>query len=324
MRLWMQRVTMLFVLFFAFSLLQKSDVGAETIKTTVSASDGETCTVSDIQAALNEAQADPSNKYEIKVPRGVYKLEGTERIHLSSNTTLILTGVTFRRTKSSGVGAMIMVGYPRNEAGKSTSPGGGYTKGGYTRGHDIKVIGGTFDAGTEVKNVSTLCTFSHVKNITFEGTTFCYKPQTTNNAHMIEFGAAKNVTIKNCRFLGNQKVGEALQIESAEKKVAGSDLMGKEDGTKTSNVRIRNCTFSNFQYAMGTNHGCSRDKYMRFSICDNVFEKISRYAICGYNYLGAVVKGNVIKKSGARSFDSFILKLGQKNTFHQSANQVQR
>lgn len=323
MKKWICRVSIVMGVCLGFLIMPKSDAGAQTIKQTVEASDGGKCTIWDIQEALDEAQRNSDDKYEIRVPRGVYRLEGSERLHLSSNTTLILTGVTFKRTKTSGAGAMIIVGYPRGEAGKSTSPGGGYTKGGYTRGHDIKIIGGTFDAGSEVRNVTTLCTFSHVKNITFEGTTFCYRPKSVNITHMMEFGASKNVTIKNCCFLGNQKMGEAVQIESALKKVASSDLMGKEDGTKTSNVRIQNCTFSNFEYAFGTNHGCSRDKYTHFYICGNTFEKITKYAICCYNYSGAVVKRNVIKKSGKKSFDSFILKLGQKNTLVQSGNKVQ-
>lgn len=314
---------MVAMLFVAIIGINKIDSQAKVVnKTVASAVEGEKCTIYDIQNCLDEALQNPSDQYVIKVPKGVYYLRGSERLHISSNTTLILKGVTFRRTKSSGVGAMIQVGYPRNEAGKSASAGGGYTKGGYTRAHDIKIIGGTFNAGKEVKNVSTLCTFSHVKNITIQDTTFCYKPKRKNPAHMIEFGASKNVTIKNCRFLGNRKMGEAVQIESAVKNIAGSDLMGKEDGTKTLNVRLSGCRFVDFEYAFGTNHGCSKDIYKKISICNNSFEKISKYAICTYNYSKAVIKGNVIKKSGKRTFASFILKLGQKNSLIQSKNKV--
>lgn len=315
------------ILFFGVLLgaiigVNKTDAQAEVIEKTVVAEDGENCTIDDIQNCLNEALTNSSNKYVIKVPQGVYELEGTDRLHISSNTTLILTGVTIRRTKSSGVGPMIVVGYPRNESGKSTSSGGGYTKGGYTRGHDIKIIDGTFDAGKEVKNVSTLCTFSHVKNITIQGTTFCYKPKKRSSAHMIEFGASKNVVLRDCKFLGNKKMGEAVQIESAVKNVAGSDLMGKEDGTKTLKVRLERCRFVDFEYAFGTNHGCAKDKYRGIVLRNNTFEKISKYAICAYNYSKTVLKGNIIKKSGKKSFDAFILKLGQKNTFAKANNKV--
>lgn len=322
MKQFVKRLIILSVFLVSIIGISKVDIQAEVIEETVSASYGEKCTISDIQHCLDQAQYNSSDEYIITVPKGTYELTGTERLHISSNTTLILTGVTIRRTKSSAVGAMIMVGYPRQETGKSTSAGGGYTKGGYTRGHDIKIIDGTFDAGTEVKDVSTLCTFSHVKDITIQGTTFRYKPKAVNAAHMIEFGAAKNVKIKNCRFIGNKKMGEGVQIESAVKKVAGSDLMGKEDGTKTSNVSVEGCRFVGFEYAFGTNHGCAKDTYKGFRLCNNSFEGISKYAICAYNYSKTVLKGNVIKNSGKKSFESFILKLGQKNSFVQSNNKV--
>ncbi len=281
------------------------------------------CTFYDIQDALNMSRDDEDNYYTIIVPAGVYKLHGTERLRIYSNTTLDLTDVTIKRTADCEVGAMLMVSNPRLETGKSASPGGGYTKGGYTRGHDMKIIGGTFDSGTWYgDDFSTLCTFSHVKNMTFEGTTFKYKPKKVDNAHMIEFGACKDITIKNCTFIGNQKLGEAIQIESAVKGVASSDLMGKLDGTKTKNVNLIGNRFVDFQYAFGTNHGCAKDSYLGFVIKDNEFEKIGKYAICTYNYKKAVIKGNVIKKSGKKSFDAFILKLGQKSTFSKSNNKV--
>lgn len=281
------------------------------------------CGIKDIQNALDRSRDDENNYYTVIVPKGVYELHGTDRLRIYSNTTLDLTGVTIKRTSDSGVGAMILVANPRMETGKSSAKGGGYTKGGYTRGHDMKIIGGTFDSGTWYgKNYTSLCTFSHVRNMTFDGTTFKYKPKKTDDAHMMEFGASKDITIKNCKFIGNKKVGEAIQIESAVKGVSGSDLMGKEDGTATKNVSIDKCVFSNFQYAIGTNHGCKKDKYTGFSIKNNTFEKISKYILCAYNYKKTVLKGNVVKSSGKKSFDAFILNLGQKNTFKKSNNKV--
>lgn len=281
------------------------------------------CEIEDIQRALDQSRDDEINYYTIIVPKGVYEIHGTQRLRIYSNTTLNLTGVTIKKMSDSGVGAMLLVANPRLETGKSTAAGGGYTKGGYTRGHDMKIIGGTFDSGTGYgNNYSTLCTFSHVRNMTFDGTTFIYKPKKTDDAHMMEFGASKDITIKNCKFLGNQKVGEAIQIESAVKGVSGSDLMGKEDGTATKNVSIVKCVFNNFQYAIGTNHGCKKDKYTGFLIKNNTFEKISKYILCAYNYRKTVIKGNIVKNSGKKSLDAMILKLGEKNTFKKSGNKV--
>lgn len=265
------------------------------------------CSLSTIQGALDRANDnDERTKYKIIVPPGTYKTNFPNGLHIYSNTTLDLTGSTIKRAKGTPIGAMIQVGYPRREGGAT-----GYTKGGYTRGHDIKVIGGKFDAGKELDQVTTLCTFSHVKNIAFQNTTFQYLPKARKSAHLVEFGASKNVTFSKCKFIGNQRLGEAVQIESAIKGVAGSELMGKTDGTKTSNVTLEGCLFQNFEYAFGTNHGCSKDVYTGFVLKKNNFTKISKYAVCMYNYRGIRLIGN---KLNGGALTSKILNLGQKNT----------
>lgn len=304
-------------------LMNASATDAEEITIDLSEKSEGGCEIDDIQSALDMSRDDEDNYYTIIVPGGEYELHGTQRLRIYSNTTLDLTDVTIKRTSDSEIGAMLMVANPRTETGKSSSKGGGYTKGGYMRGHDMKIIGGTFDSGTWYgDNYSTLCTFSHVRNMTFDGTTFIYKPKKTDNAHMIEFGASKDIMIKNCTFFGNQKVGEAIQIESAVKGVSSSVLMGKEDGTATKNVSIVKCGFNNFQYAIGTNHGCKKDKYTGFVIKNNNFKRIGKYVLCAYNYKGTVVKNNIVKSSGKKSFDALILNLGQKNTFKKSNNKV--
>lgn len=299
-------------------------VPAKTVKVTVKASkiseNSKVYDASDIQKYLDKAIGSKKT-YVVKVPKGTYVL-GTTGLHIYSNTTLVLTGVTIKRGSKMGQGAMIQVGYPRKEKGKSTSTGGGYTKGGYTRGANIKIIGGTFDAGKSTKKVTTLCTFSHVKNITFQGTTFRYLPNKTTNKHMIELGGSKNVKLDHCKFIGNRNCGEAVQIESTRKGVASSDLMGKEDGTPTKNVTVTKCTFSGFEYGIGTNHGTSKDSYTGIVIKNNIFSGISKYAICTYNYKKCKILNNKVVKSGKRTFDSFILKLGQKDTYVKKGNKV--
>lgn len=318
----MKKTLGILTLLFGMCLMAPVVAKAETIEINLEEEYGDSCTIDNVQDALDMSRDDEDNLYVVKVPAGVYKLKVYDRLKIYSNTTVDLTGVTLKRTASSTKGAMLQIADPRNETGKSTAAGGGYTKGKYSRAHDITIIGGVIDAGKRVKNVSTLCTFSHVQNITIDGTTFKYKPSGTNSAHMIEFGASKNVTIKNCKFIGNQKVGSAVQIESAVKNVASSDLMGKEDGTKTKNVKLIGNTFTNFQYAFGTNHGCKKDIYKGIVIQDNRFERITKYAICTYNYKAAKIKGNVITKSGKASFNRFILKLGQKDSYKMSGNKV--
>jgi len=275
---------------------------------------------SEIQKCLDRAKEDKKHTYNIKVPKGTYLLQST--LHIYSDTELNLRGVTLKHPDKF-IGAMIQVGWPRKEKGKSTSKGGGYTIGGYKRGKNIKIVGGTFDAGSLAPDVvSTLFTFSHVKNLTIQDAVFIYQPKKTDDAHMIEFGGSKDIKILNCRFQGNHKMGEAVQIESTVKNIAGSDLMGKEDGTKTKNVQIRGCTFDRFEYGVGTNHGCSRDVYRGIVIKNNKFNKITKYAICAYNYTKAVIHGNVIKDGYKKKFKSYILNLGNKNTLKKTKNHV--
>ena len=290
-------------------------VKADTINITVSSEDGKITGV-DIQDALDRAMEDSNNEYIITVPKGTYML--SRGLHIYSNTTLNLQGVVIKHP-GTGIGAMIQVGYPRRETGKSTSKGGGYTAGKYSRGKNININGGTFDAGSNsVEDVSTLFTFSHVEKLKITGTKFVYKPNEWDNAHMIEFGAAKDVLIKKCEFIANGKVDEAIQIESARKGVSHSDLMGKEDGTPTINVKIEGCRFVNFIYGLGTNHGIDKDVYKGMVIKNNEFEKIEKYAICVYNF-DAVISGNKIKGK-KRSFESYILRLGKRNNLKLTNN----
>ena len=252
----MQYLCVLFGVGIVFNVAQ---VSAEEIDIIVEATSGDEVQEADIQQALNMARDDSDNSYKITVPKGDYEING---LHIYSNTHLIIKGCTFRKEKPYRVGALIQVGYPRKETKKYGvwgELGDGYYWGKYSRGENIIIEGGVFDAGTSTENISTLCTFSHVQNITFKNVTSKYKPKKKTNKHLIEFGASKNVTLDGCKFIGNQNCGEAVQIESAVNGVAGSELMGKLDGTKTLNIVVKNCKFTNFEYGIGTNHGCSKD-----------------------------------------------------------------
>ena len=310
-------VLTLFLGIMSVYMLNPVSVKAETVEITAS-SESDEMTGKDIQNALDKALENPDNEYIVTVPEGTYALIGG--FHIYSNTTLNLDGVVIKHP-GNFIGAMIQVGYPRREEGTSTSAGGGYTIGKYDRGKNIKINGGTFDAGNNsVDAVSSLFTFSHVENLELTGTKFMYKPEKTDNAHMIEFGGAKNILIKDCEFIGNGMVDEALQIESARKGVAHSDLMGKEDGTPTRNVRIEGCKFSGFTYALGTNHGENGDLYKGMVIKNNEFRKIKKYIICTYNYRAKISGNKVFGEK--RNFESYILKLGNKNKLKLSKNTV--
>ena len=193
-------LTILAVAAIVSGMISTKNVAAQTKEITVKSEGVQEITV--IQRALDEAKYDDKNHYKVIVEPGKYQMSTSKGLHIYSNTELDLTGVTIQRMLSAPVGGMLVIGDPRRKPGVSTSPGGGYTIGGYDRGQNIMIIGGTLNAGvntTNVDAVSSLMTFSHVQNVKLKNMTFIYKPKKKDDAHSIEFGAAKNVMIDGCK-----------------------------------------------------------------------------------------------------------------------------
>lgn len=251
--------------------------------------------VIDVQEALDTAHRDGENSYVIKVPKGTYKMTSGRGLAVYSNTTLDLRGVTYKGEKF--IHNMITIG---NSFAK-----------GYNGGHDITILGGVFHAGTSTMAAPDLCLFSHVSNVTIDGTTFKYLPKKKlpagqRNTHMIEFAGSKNVTIKNCKFYENSNCyenNEAVQIESLqnEKKLVATTPanLGKRDGTQCKNVTIRSCYFSGFRYGCGSNHLSKKDHYTNMKFLKNTFVGAKKYAICLFGYRKVTISGNKLKNSGS-------------------------
>ncbi len=243
-----------------------------------------------LQEALDKALENPGIKYNITVPKGKYTVERS--LHIYSNTTLNLKGVTLVRKTLEG--AMLLFG---------TGNGGKYSM-----GKNIAVKGGTLDGGTG-SNKSDICCFSHIQNITFEGITFKYMPKKKlrpgmKNTHMIEFGGSKNVKIRKCKFFNNKNClenNEAVQLESMYAAQAGttSAYFGKRDGTQCSNVAIEKCYFSGFSYGCGSNHLNAKDHFKNMKFIGNTFVNAKKYAICLFGYRKVLIKGNKLKNSGS-------------------------
>lgn len=259
--------------------------------------------ITSLQTALNFALQDTKNSFYVKVPKGTY----VGRLHVYSNTTLDLrSGVTLKRT--GGAGTMVYL------------DGSGKKRNKYNAGTNMTILGGTIDAGTQSKDVTTLCAFNHVKNIRIEGTTFKYLPKKkcSRNPHMIEFGGSKNVLIKNCRFYANKHHwfnNEAVQLESTynEKKLLGySSVMGVRDGTQCKNVTIQKCYFRGFRYGCGSNHLSKKDHFTNMKFIGNTFVGAKKYAICLYGYRGVTIRGNKLKKSGSLYQNQFSTKIKAK------------
>lgn len=270
----------------AVSFYSGQFASAETIEITAESGSGD-----DIQAALDKSKSDPKNLYVIKVPKGSYKLD--RKLYVPGNTTLDLRGVTLKSTVTE-YGILVL---------------GDITKGGYKGGTNIKILGGTLDAGTQPGSAD-ICRFAHVQNVTFDGTVFKYLPKKKvsagmRNTHMIEFAAAKNVTITNCKFYNNSKChpnNEAVQLESArnEKKlIATTPDLGKRDGTQCSNITIKGCYFKGFNYGCGSNHLSKKDHYSNMKFIKNTFVDAKKYAICLFGYKNVLISGNKLKNCGA-------------------------
>lgn len=243
-----------------------------------------------LQEELDKALANPKLKYEITLPKGKYTIERS--LHVYSNTTLILKGVTI--TRKSLEGAMFLFG-------------DGYG-GKYSMGKNITLKGGVLHGGTG-SNKADICCFTHIQNITFDGITFKYLPKKKlrpgmKNTHMIEFAGCKKVMIKNCKFYNNKNCldnNEAVQLESLYPAQAGttSAYFGKRDGTQCSNITIKKCLFSGFAYGCGSNHLNPKDHFKNIKILNNTFIGAKKYAICLFGYRNVLIKGNKLKNSGS-------------------------
>ncbi len=272
------------VLFAGFGNTQTAD--AEKVNITAESGSWES-----VQSVLNEAAADSQNSYVIKVPKGHYEID--RKITVYSNTTLDLRGVTYKKTN---VDRPILIF-------------GDGTKGGYQNARNITIIGGTLDSGT-ASNSSDICLFSHAENITFRGTVFKYLPKKKysagmRNTHMIEFAAAKNVVIKNCKFYNNSNCSpnnEAVQIESVQNEqnlINSTPDLGKRDGTQCKNITITGCYFKGFQYGCGSNHLSKKDHYINMKFTNNTFVGAKKYAICLFGYRNVLISGNKLINCGS-------------------------
>lgn len=260
--------------------------GAETVEITT-----ESGSWDDIQGALNSSKEDPDNLYVIKVPKGTHKIE--KQLYVPGNTTLDLRGVTLKSTVTER--ELLILGDLSKKA--------------YNGGKNIKILGGTLDAGTQ-PNSADICRFSHVQNVTFSGTVFKYLPKKKvsdkmRNTHMIEFAASKNVLIEKCKFYNNSNCrsnNEAVQLESAQnekKLIATTPDLGKRDGTQCSNITIKGCYFKGFNYGCGSNHLSNKDRYNNMKFIMNTFVGSKKYAICLFRYKNVLISGNKLKNCGA-------------------------
>ena len=131
----------------------------------------------------------------------------------------------------------------------------------YAGASDIEIIGATFD---ENKSLSTNCTalnLSHAKNVKIKNCKFI---NSSGTWHSIEVNSSKDVYISECVFEKNENE-EDIQIDSAN----GTGNLGSNDGTSCDNIHIYNCTFDTRGHVAIGGHDSEKHKNIR--VYNNIF-----------------------------------------------------
>lgn len=232
-----------------------------------------------IQAELDKAIAKgtAANPYVVTVPKGTYVLDRSLKLY--SNTTLNLSGVTFR-LKTNADCNMIRIGESND------------TKKGYYY-KNITINNGTFDAN---KNSSTVLKGAHAQNVVLQGVTLknCY------NSHLCEFAGIDGLIIKNCAFRNQKRSNdyrkrainpEAIQLDILNKKhfpsYRAEDLILK-------NVEIVGCTFQNVPCGVGNHTTVLNNPFNGIKVDRCTFTNIDAQAVSFQNVIDLSITKNVI------------------------------
>lgn len=235
-----------------------------------------------IQAALNSAHygATKDNPYKIIVEPGSYDLRSV--LHIYSNTTLSLNGVTFVRNKEA-MSNMIRTGDDTPENKGDT---------GYDGVTNITIEGGVLD-GNGTSN--TMIKVTHASQFLMKGTELC----NLKNAHMMEVAAVKGFKVLNCRFtdqtLDVGDVGyEAIQLDVPK---SGHIIGCRSEALNMRNVRIEGCTFTNCPRGIGSHTQILNLPMENIVITHNTFKNMKSVAIQAENWKNVLINGNRIENT---------------------------
>ena len=140
-------------------------------------------TSSQLQKALDHARDNASDTVQVKVviPAGNYLVNKT--LFVYSNTYISMKGAVLKKAASTG-GCLLRNAQPRK-------------LGGYRDARNIIIEGGCFD-GNVGANYQNFCNvrFGHMNNLMLKNVSF----KSNLNAHHLELGGVKDVTITDCDF----------------------------------------------------------------------------------------------------------------------------
>ena len=253
---------------------QKITVTAEKIK-----KDG---TYIAIQNALEIARknATDSKRYVVEVEPGEYSI--TKTLMIFSNTHLVLTDVTIKRSQASTSNMLRIGNFDTEKSGAS----------GYDAYKNIIIQGGTFDGGG---TQNTILKAAHATNFTIQSTNF----RNVNNSHIMEIAGIDGFAVKNCSFknqhMDSEKIGyEAIQLDILKK---GHIYDCRSEALPMNNVRIENCLFDDCPRGIGTHTAIYNAPFNGILIKSNRFTNLGSAAIQGMNWKNVKIVGNSIENT---------------------------
>ena len=237
-----------------------------------------------IQNALRYARDNASDKIQVKIviPKGTYSM--TKSLIIGSNTHLYMEKGAVIRKDYTKPGCML-----QNIATTGI--------GGYGAAKNIIIEGGCFDGNVNYDMWNfTNVRFAHmtnllVKNVTFKGNL---------NAHHLEFGGVRNVTVQGCDFSDyhGEYLKEAIQFDMMNN---SSLFPGFEpyDDTTCKNVIIRKNNFHDVMRGIGSHSSTLGSYFTDFLIENNTFTNIGNCTILMQSYKNTTVSGNKMNNVGS-------------------------
>lgn len=210
-----------------------------------------------------------SAPFEITVAPGTYEVSQICSI-VPSNTTLILTDVTLKRTQACNIFKF---------------------GGGVHSTQNIKIIDGTLDGGG---TSGTLIKVGDFENFTMEGTTL----QNVYDAHEMEIAGVNGMKLSHCVFkdqiipIGTDTNRyEAIQLDI----LTPSHISGYPSKCiPNKNITISDCTFENVPRGIGSHtaiHNCPAEN---ITISNCTFQQIGGAAIQTLNWINCTFHQNTI------------------------------
>ena len=236
-----------------------------------------------VQKVLNEAaqKATEENPYVITIPEGTYQLQ--HALRLFSNTKLILNGVTLYGAENKNIIHVGAIDVNSGDAGVSGATGYCY--------QNISIEGGILDGQNRS---GTILKVGHASNFAMTNVTLC----NVLNAHLMETGGVKGLTIKNCTFENQVSTAkdityyEAIQLDILYPWHLGGY---RAETLNTTDVLIDQCKFLNTPRGVGSHTAILNQPMDHITISNCSFENMGSVAIQGLNWKNASIINNVIQ-----------------------------